>query len=645
MLLSLVLLASAAHAAQPAPSFRLEHAFDTLTHGFGQGFSGDGAVFAIQGQSEVSLWDTATGIQKGALPWTSGECGKETICTMAFVALSHDGRAALLENVRTIEKNREPLTASGPIDYKRWTCMRESALELWDTTTEKRVRVLHKSKSPCRPTNSRFQPFQQFPAVGRFSPDGKRAVVAIPTGEKDWRYEGYKNYVFATDGGAPKPRLLPGWGGFTPDGRLRALLLRESSAELRDVDSDARVSLLQNVRGQTYAIYLAPDASAVAIHFNDGGWARGHAWDAETGRTLFDESLPTRSVSLSFASGRRLLKIVQLDGEPTFMTSFDLGSGTWASSQTVPVSGGYGTVVSPDGRYLAASRSDKNALAVFRIHWDAPAPVKVSAAPSAPRLDVDSAPVAKTLLDPDAYAVVIGIEKYRQEGLPGVDFAARDAQTMRRYLVESMGFDPANVVLLQNEKATKTDLEKHLGPWLANRVNEKSRVFIYYAGHGAPNPATGKGFLVPYEGDPNYTDVTGFPIQSLYDALARLPAKDVTVVLDSCFSGSGGRSVLAKGARPLVAMKKQTAGANTTVISAATGGQISASYAEGRHGLLTYFLLEGLHGAADADKDGAVTTSELFAYARLRVEREARKQNLEQTPELTGAGAGVWLRR
>lgn len=299
--------------------------------------------------------------------------------------------------------------------------------------------------------------------------------------------------------------------------------------------------------------------------------------------------------------------------------------------------------LTPDGRFLAYQDS-KSVLGFHRI---APAGSPAAAPRPAPAVatDVDAPPAAKTPADPDAYAVVIGVEKYRGDGIPKVDFAARDAETVKRYLVESMGFDAANVVLLRDERATKTDLEKHLGPWLKNRVNAKSRVFVYYAGHGAPNPATGRGFLIPYEGDPNYTDVTAYPIQSLYDSLAALPAKDVTVVLDACFSGVGGRSLLAKGARPLVNAVSAKAGGNTSVLSAASGAQVSASYSEKRHGLLTYFLLEGLHGAADADKDGAITTAELHAYARPAVEREARKQNLEQTPSLSGAGASVWLLR
>lgn len=268
--------------------------------------------------------------------------------------------------------------------------------------------------------------------------------------------------------------------------------------------------------------------------------------------------------------------------------------------------------------------------------------------------DLDVPPASKTPVDPDAYAVVIGIERYRQKGLPGVDYAARDAQAVHDYLTGAMGFDEKNVVLMQNEQATKTDMEKTLGPWLANRVTPKSRVFVFYAGHGAPDPATGEAFLIPYEGDPSYTEITAYPLKRLYKTLAGLPSKDVTVVLDSCFSGQGQRSLLAKGARPLVAKSDQSSsvGENTVLITATGGDQISTYYPEGRHGLLTYHLLMGLRGGADADKDAKVTTAELFGYLAPAVERDARRQNVSQVPTMTPApnalgsrGSRVWLER
>ncbi len=278
--------------------------------------------------------------------------------------------------------------------------------------------------------------------------------------------------------------------------------------------------------------------------------------------------------------------------------------------------------------------------------------VSAPAAP-APQEDVDTPPDTNTEIDPEAYAVVIGIERYRQKGIPPVDFAARDAQSMHRYLTRAMGFDEKNVILLQNDEAGKTDLEKYLGPWLKNRVTKKSSVFVFYAGHGAPNPLTGEGYLIPYDGDPNYTDIAAYSIKSLYEGLAKLPAKSVAVVLDACFSGQGTRSLLAKGTRPLVnAIKNETGlGPNTVVLTATGGAQISTFFQEGQHGLLTYYLLKGLKGEADADKNGLVTTLELFSFVKPMVEREARKQNVSQTPTLTpepaalGDRAGqVWLR-
>ena len=261
---------------------------------------------------------------------------------------------------------------------------------------------------------------------------------------------------------------------------------------------------------------------------------------------------------------------------------------------------------------------------------DAPA-----AAPSAPaiaKVDVDKLPSGSSATDPDAFAVVIGVEKYRQSGIPAVDYAARDAKTMHSYLTGAMGFDSKNVVLLTDDRASKTDLEKHIGTWLKNRVGPKSRVFVYYAGHGAPNPTTGAGYLMPYEADPSYLEDTAYPLAKMYASLDALPTKDVTVVLDACFSGQGPRSLIAKGARPLINAAAQKGPERATVIAAAASNQISLSDPDAKHGLLTYHLLEGLHGGADADGDGRITAAEAFAYAKPAVGRAARLQNQEQTP-------------
>ena len=253
--------------------------------------------------------------------------------------------------------------------------------------------------------------------------------------------------------------------------------------------------------------------------------------------------------------------------------------------------------------------------------------------------DVDELPVMRAKPNKNAYAIVIGVEKYRQK-LPKADFADNDARIMAEYLTKVMGYPEENVVTLLNDRALKSDFEKYFEKWLGNNVEKGSSVFIYFSGHGAPNTKTGDAYLVPYDGDPTFIDQTGYSLKRMYDALGKLPAKEIVVALDSCFSGAGGRSVLAEGARPLV-MNLQTSFVltkNIQVMAAASGDQISSTYKDKGHGLFTYFMLNGIKNEDVLNSDGSIAISDLFNYIKPRVERIARKiYNNEQTPQLIGA--------
>ncbi|MSQ77045.1 MAG: caspase family protein [Nitrospiraceae bacterium] len=250
--------------------------------------------------------------------------------------------------------------------------------------------------------------------------------------------------------------------------------------------------------------------------------------------------------------------------------------------------------------------------------------------------DVDRLPAVRVVPKKNAYAIVIGIEQYREK-LPKADFADKDARLMGEYLTKVLGYPEENVIVRLNERATRTDMVKYFEEWLKNNVEPGGSVFVYYSGHGAPNTKTGEAYLVPYDGDPSFVDSMAYPVKQMYAALDKLPAKDVTVVLDSCFSGAGGRSVLAKGARPMgLSIENQVLATGKTVVLAASGGdQISNSFEEKGHGLLTYFFLKGLQGDGDTNKDGAIEMVELYDYVKPNVQRIARKQyNNEQTPQL-----------
>jgi len=241
--------------------------------------------------------------------------------------------------------------------------------------------------------------------------------------------------------------------------------------------------------------------------------------------------------------------------------------------------------------------------------------------------DVDKASY-KNPENVDAFAVVVGIEKYQQ--LPQADFGERDAQTVRDHLV-AMGFPLRNVVQLSGSMATKSNLEKYLENWLPSKVTERSKVVFYFSGHGAPDVDAKQAFLMPWDGDVKFLQQSGYPLKRLYASLRALKARRVLVALDSCFSGAGGRSVLPKGARPLVTQVDEGAESmgRLVVLSASAGDEISLSDERQGHGLFTYHLLKGLN-----EKNGRSTVKGLYDYLVPRVQDGARQQNRDQTPRL-----------
>lgn len=233
---------------------------------------------------------------------------------------------------------------------------------------------------------------------------------------------------------------------------------------------------------------------------------------------------------------------------------------------------------------------------------------------------------------PQDFALVVGIEQYSEVG-PAA-YGERDAAAVASHLA-AMGVPRRNIVHLSGIKATLTGLVKYLDAWLPRNVTAESRVYFYFSGHGAPDPESGEAYLVPFDGDPSFLETTALPLERLYASLGELDAREVVVVLDACFSGAGGRSVLAKGARPLVMQTSNpvmTSG-KITLLAAASKAEITTTLESQGHGIFTYYLLEGLQGAA-RDRKGHVTAASLHRYLMPRVQDEARRQNRDQTPVL-----------
>ncbi len=273
---------------------------------------------------------------------------------------------------------------------------------------------------------------------------------------------------------------------------------------------------------------------------------------------------------------------------------------------------------------LQASRKLQSFVPVRRSAAVAAAPIP------AIHSDVD-APAYKLAENVDDFAVIVGIERYAS--LPAAEFAERDAEAVRAHLM-ALGFPARNIYFLSGQQATRAKIDQSLNTWLPNRVGNKSTVFFYYSGHGAPDPKTDQAYLVPVDGDAEDLGSTAYPIKQLYAKLGGLKVRHVIVALDSCFSGAGGRSVLARGTRPLVSkIDMGIVPDNVVALTASDKSEISGTMEDQGHGAFTYYLLKGLSGAAQ-DASGHVTVRSLYDYLTPKVRDAARMHNRDQTPQL-----------
>lgn len=262
-------------------------------------------------------------------------------------------------------------------------------------------------------------------------------------------------------------------------------------------------------------------------------------------------------------------------------------------------------------------------------------------------------PPVTGLKNPDAVAVVIGNRRYQRTEVPSVDFAERDAQTMRQFLMVTFGFREENIIFeanasfstLQRIFGSRDDHKGQLYNYLTPAAT--SDVFVFYSGHGAPDPGTGTAYLVPADADPQSLRLTGYPLRQLYENVSKLPARSLTIVLDACFSGLTERGSLLRGVSPLSLRVENPvlAAPNAVVLSASMGTEVSGWYDQQQQGLFTYYFLDALTKVFSTGIPSQVPTARMIgSMVTPEVNRLSRRlRSRDQTPQVFGQASDVPL--
>ena|SRR5579862_1997503 len=235
------------------------------------------------------------------------------------------------------------------------------------------------------------------------------------------------------------------------------------------------------------------------------------------------------------------------------------------------------------------------------------------------------------------YAVVIGISRlsHASTEIASLKYADRDAASFAQFLKSPSGggLTDDTLTLLTNDRATTQNINYNLSSFLA-RAQPQDTVLVYVAGYGAHDPQDPRNlYLLTADTKPEDIRGTSFSMDQMQRVFEQvLKAHRVVTIADTCH----GYGVLSAGETSknnnLINqyLERYAAKKERAVITASDISETSIEDArwDDGHGVFTYYLLKGLKGEADTNRDGVVTTGELFDYLeRVVPEATGGKQN------------------
>ena len=252
----------------------------------------------------------------------------------------------------------------------------------------------------------------------------------------------------------------------------------------------------------------------------------------------------------------------------------------------------------------------------------------------------------RTKTSKNKVALIIGIENYSEA--PKANYANLDAKYFFDYARKAFGVKKQNINLLINEDATYVKTNVALTKWLRIKIKpDQTDLIVFFAGHGLASSDGKELYLLPQDSDTDLLSLTALSRTKLFQTIVDLKPKSVTMFLDTCYSGvSRDEQMLLASARPIriVADEQEGIPDNFTIFSATELDQISSGLKEAKHGIFSYYLMKGLEGKADANKNKEITNGELLAYMDINVSQKALELGRQQNPSLAGDPDQVLMR-
>lgn len=234
-----------------------------------------------------------------------------------------------------------------------------------------------------------------------------------------------------------------------------------------------------------------------------------------------------------------------------------------------------------------------------------------------------------------AWALLVGVNQYSDPAIPDLNVCVDDVTAVHRLLSPHY---QGNRLLTDRtpEAPTRANVLAELAS-VAAAAAEEDLLLLYFSGHGIA--AGGEAYLLPADARRTALRQTSISMAEIREIFSESKARARIFILDACHSGADlGKAV--RQMSPEFMQRVFAEARGMAVLASCEQGQESFEWPAWKQSVFTYFLLEGLAGAADREGKGFVTISDLSRHVTNGVKQWAVEHRRVQTPTLQYSGSG-----
>ncbi|MBW4524765.1 MAG: caspase family protein [Phormidium tanganyikae FI6-MK23] len=233
------------------------------------------------------------------------------------------------------------------------------------------------------------------------------------------------------------------------------------------------------------------------------------------------------------------------------------------------------------------------------------------------------------------WILLVGVNRYKDPHLPSLQYSAIDCQGLSEALIDATQAFQARSMQSRHDfgvPATIAQVRDSLST-IVQSAQALDTVLVYFSGHGVLETETQRPILCLADTQTADLLKTGLSVSELLEQLSHSSAKQQIVWLDACHDSTLGEMLSNPTVQLMELFRRQASQSQGFYgLLSCDQAQRSWEFPELGHGVFTYFLMQGLRGAA-ADSSGTIDADRLYKYVYHQTLQYIDKSNQQKRGE------------